>query len=61
VRIAHLTNYDYGISIVKNKESKSEYQVEVDQYVKKIIKQSNTMKLNNFGKHYKPYAEAFKQ
>ena len=58
--MAYLTSYNYDTSIVENKESESKYHAEVDQYVKKIMKQSNTMKLNNFDKYYKLYAEVFK-
>ena len=39
----------------------SEYEAGLDKYTKGTIIQSNTMKLNNFGKHYKIHTEALKQ
>jgi len=59
--MVHLTNYDYQTLVIVPKQNDNEYKNGVDEYVKEIMAQSNTIKLNNFRKRYKTYTEAFKQ
>ena len=59
--MAHFTTYDYQTSVVVLKSNDSEYKNGLNEYVKEIMTQSNTIKLNNFGKHYKTYVEVFNQ
>ena len=59
--MVYLTNYNYRTSVLVLERNDSEYKVELDEYIKETITQSNVMRLNNFGKYYKIHAEVFKQ
>ena len=59
--IVHLTTYNYQTLVVVPKNDDSAYKNRLNEYVKETMTQSNAMKLTNFRKHYKTYAEAFKQ
>jgi len=58
--MAYLTIYYYQTSVVVLKNDNSVYKNGLNEYVKETMTQSNAMKLNNFRKHYKTYAKAFK-
>ena len=58
--VVHLANYKYKTLVVAPKNNNNEYKTELDEYIKETIMQNNAIKLNNFGKHYKTYGEAFK-
>ena len=59
--MAHLTIYNYQTLVVVLKNDDSTYKNRLKEYVKETMTQSNAMKLSNFEKYYKIYAEAFKQ